>query len=474
LQQRLQVICWIITAAVVGQAIVVLAFVDLVPSRLPAVAGSPARSLVIGGLFLAAALALGSSRQHPLRTLRGVEVAVFALSAWEIIALNWFDYGTLHGVYERAPIDIALGQTSYWVGTMVLYATLIPNTARRTAVVLSVFVAVPLAVHTLALQLGLLPAAIAALVIVSSALMLLIVAASLTFGSFRYELAVRREEAARELGQYTLGERLGRGGMGEVFRGEHRLLRRPVAIKLISPEQAGSPEVIERFEREAQAAALLTHPNTVQVFDYGRADDGTFYCVMEYLPGASLDEIVCRDGPLPAARAVRVLTQLCGAVAEAHARGLVHRDIKPGNVMLGERGGITDVAKLLDFGLVITRRPGQDEARLTRAGMILGTPEYMSPEQCGEDAAAVGPASDLYSLGALGYFLVTSRSPFAGRGAVQMLAAHLYESPMPPSAANPAVPPALDAVLLRCLAKKPEERFPDAMSLSHALQEAVL
>jgi serine/threonine-protein kinase len=473
LQRRLRAICWIILAATFGQALIVLGFSDVVARRVPAAAGSPLRNLVVGALFLVVALALAPSRPRGLRALRGIEGVVFALGAWLNISLNWFDYGTLQGVYERAPIDVALGQTSYWVATMVMYATLIPNTARRTARVLAVLAVIPLLVHVAAFGAGLMPASIAPLVVVSSALMLLITGVTLTFGSYRYELVARREAAARELGQYVLGEQIGSGGMGDVFRGEHRMLRRPVAIKLISPEQAGSPEAIARFEREAQAVALLTHPNTVQVFDYGRAEDGTFYSVMEYLPGETLDAIVRRDGPLLVPRAVHVLRQLCGALAEAHAQGLVHRDIKPGNVMLGERGGVTDVAKLLDFGLVITRRPGSDEAKLTSAGMMVGTPEFMSPEQCGDEEGAIGPQSDLYSLGALGYFLVTGRSPFAGRGAVQMLAAHVYETPAAPSSIVPAVPPSLDAILLRCLAKRPEERFADAAELEHALRTVV-
>jgi serine/threonine-protein kinase len=175
---------------------------------------------------------------------------------------------------------------------------------------------------------------------------------------------------------------------------------------------------------------------------------------------------------MPAARAVAVLTQLCGALAEAHAVGLVHRDLKPSNVMLTERGGITDVAKLLDFGLVVSRMPG-GAGRLTEAGMFMGTPEYMSPEQCAGTDAELGPASDIYSLGALGFFLLTGRSPFAGRSATQMLAAHLYESAVAPSSLAPSLPAALDAVLLRCLAKQPGDRYPDAGAVVEALRSAV-
>jgi serine/threonine protein kinase len=292
------------------------------------------------------------------------------------------------------------------------------------------------------------------------------------YGSYRYEVVARREAEARALGQYVLGERIGVGGMGEVYRGEHRMLRRPVAIKLITPEQAGSQDAISRFEREAQATAQLTHPNTVQVFDYGRADDGTFYCVMEYLPGRTLEQVVSEEGPLPLVRAVAVLTQVSGALAEAHKAGLVHRDIKPSNVMLTERGGISDVAKLLDFGLVASRQ-AVGEGRLTEAGMFVGTPEYMSPEQCSGADADLGPRSDIYSLGALGYYLLTGASPFAGRNAMQMLAAHVYEMPAAPSGKRPAISPALDAAILRALAKDPAARFSDATEFATALRASV-
>src|SRR5262249_23230089 len=160
----------------------------------------------------------------------------------------------------------------------------------------------------------------------------------------------------------------------EVYRAEHALLRRPCALKTIRPERAGDPATLQRFEREVQATAALTHPNTVQVFDYGHAADGTFYYVMEYLPGLTLEEVVKREGPLPPAGAIHFLRQVCGALQEAHSRGLIHRDTKPGNVMICERGGIADVAKLLDFGLVLPLVSEPDGERLTQDGTVTGTP----------------------------------------------------------------------------------------------------
>lgn len=477
LQARLRIICWILVATYLGQGIIGYFLSPFMRARMhesPLGNGSPVQYLLVGGIFAALARVLGSGRAQSLRRLRGVEGIIFGSLALLVVSINVFQLTTEAPVFNQAPIDLALGQAWFWCVAMMTYATLVPNTARRTARVLTTFALLPLLIDLWHLRTGLLPAESATVVLLVKALMLSLTAITVGFGSYRYELVVRREAAARELGQYVLGERLGSGGMGEVFLGEHRMLRRPVAIKLISPEQAGSPEAIARFEREAQAVAQLTHPNTVQVFDYGRADDGTFYCVMELLGGETLDAIVRRDGPMMPAHVVHVLTQLCGALAEAHARGLVHRDIKPGNVMVGERGGVPDVAKLLDFGLVINRRPGADDARITSVGMMVGTPEFMSPEQCGEEDDAIGPASDLYSLGALGYFLLTGRSPFAGRSAVQMLAAHVYETPVAPSSHGSAIPAALDETLLRCLAKRPGDRFASAADLAAALRAVPL
>jgi serine/threonine-protein kinase len=255
--------------------------------------------------------------------------------------------------------------------------------------------------------------------------------------------------------------------MGEVYRAEHRLLRRPCAIKLIRPEQAGDPRNLVRFEREVQATATLTNWHTVEVYDYGHAADGTFYYVMEYLPGLTLEELVSRQGPLAPHRVVHLLRQMCIALREAHAIGLIHRDIKPGNIIVGERGGMSDVAKLLDFGLV--RVPERDpvEQKLTQTGSTVGTPAYMAPEQAAGDETLDG-RTDIYSLGAVAYFLLTGRPPFVEKTAVRVLAAHLHERATPPSVFRPEVPSALEAVVLRCLEKKPERRFQTIVELHEA------
>jgi serine/threonine-protein kinase len=277
---------------------------------------------------------------------------------------------------------------------------------------------------------------------------------------------------ARRFGQYRLGRRLGRGGMGEVYLAEHLLLKRPSVIKTIRPDRARDPAALSRFEREVRILATLTHPNTVAVFDYGYTADGTFYYAMEYLPGLDLDALVVGHGPLPPGRAVHLLRQVCGALREAHAAGLIHRDIKPGNVMVCRRGGLPDVAKLLDFGLVQTAEPaapGSEPAgRLTREGAVIGTPSFMSPEQAA--GKPLDARSDVYSFGAMAFFLLTGKPPFERGGVMETIAAHLLEPPRPPRSVNPDVPPDLDAVVLRCLAKDPRDRFATVADLDAALR----
>jgi serine/threonine-protein kinase len=230
--------------------------------------------------------------------------------------------------------------------------------------------------------------------------------------------------------------------------------------------------VLARFEREVRILATLTHWNTVEVFDYGHAADGTFYYVMEYLPGLDLDELVGRFGSLPPGRVVHLVRQVCAALREAHAAGLIHRDVKPSNVMVCRRGGVPDVAKLLDFGLVQAggpSAPGSDPAgRLTREGAVLGTPAYMSPEQAA--GRPLDGRSDVYSLGATAYFLLAGRPPFERGGAMEVIAAHLLEPPVPLRAASPGVPADLEAIVLRCLAKDPRDRFAGVAELDTALR----
>lgn len=272
---------------------------------------------------------------------------------------------------------------------------------------------------------------------------------------------------AMQLGQYLLEEKIGEGGMGVVYRASHAMLRRPTAIKLLS-ESTG--QAIERFEREVQITARLTHPNTVAIFDYGRTPDGLFYYAMEYLDGVSLEELVAATGPQPPARVVHVLLQVCGALREAHSEGLVHRDIKPANLMLTARGYLRDFVKVLDFGLV-KETVAPTSAAVTHASAILGTPHYMAPESI-VDPSSVDGRADIYALGATAFFMLTGARAFDGRNLVEVCSRHLHEPPEAPSSRQPGIPASLDAIILSCLAKSPTERPKDAAALAELLQGA--
>ena len=285
-----------------------------------------------------------------------------------------------------------------------------------------------------------------------------------------------REEVrdARRLGNYTLLEEIGEGGMGIVYRARHALLRRPTAVKLLPPDKLGE-ESIARFEREVQLTALLSHPNTVRIFDYGRTADRVFYYAMELLEGASLDRVIATSGPMPAGRVIHVLDQIAGALAEAHGIGLIHRDIKPVNVMLTRLGGVPDLVKVLDFGLVkhVEGAAGALPA-VTHAGSMAGTPQYMAPEAI-TSPDKVDARTDLYALGAVGYFLLAGGEVFKGKSVVEICSHHLHTEPLPPSQrvdrppSAPPVPADLEALVLRCLAKSPAGRPASAEELRTAL-----
>jgi hypothetical protein len=282
-----------------------------------------------------------------------------------------------------------------------------------------------------------------------------------------YGLQAKVREA-RQLGQYTILEKIGEGGMGEVFKASHALLRRPTAIKLIDSRYV-DPHTLRRFEKEVQLTSMLTHPNTISIYDYGRTNDGVFYYAMEYLEGLNLEQLVRVDGPLPPGRVIHVLRQVCGSLSEAHSAGLIHRDIKPANIFLCCRGGSPDVIKVLDFGLVKDKRRGQN-ATLSATAAVAGTPLYMSPEAiCAPDQ--VDARSDLYALGAVGYFLLTGLPLFASDTVVEICAQHLHSIPVRPSErAGRPLPTDLEDILLRCLEKDPARRFPDALALSESLE----
>ncbi|HEY7314396.1 MAG TPA: serine/threonine-protein kinase [Gemmataceae bacterium] len=423
---------------------------------------------LIGCLDGVVAVQLSPRRPTTLARLRALEWLlvgpVLAYSGWSAAVILTASLPAI----VRAPTTFAHAHCLPWSLLVVGYGVLIPNTWRRCAAMVGLILLVGYLPDVLIVLGHAVPAATAFLYLATKALWLGVAGAIVVYGAYRIEILHKEALAARKLGQYLLKQRLGAGGMGEVYLAEHVLLRRPCALKLIRPERAGDPANLLRFEREVRTTATLTHPNTVQIFDYGHADDGTFYYVMEYLPGLTLAQLVKRHGPLPAARAVHLLRQVCGALREAHAVGLIHRDIKPANVIVCERGGLHDVVKLLDFGLVRTQEVDPDGERLTQEGTLAGTPAYMSPEQA-SGSEALDARSDIYSVGCLAYVLLTGQPPFAGRSAVRMLAAHLYESPALLTSQCPGVTEELQAVVLRCLAKEPAERFASAGDLERAL-----
>ena len=286
----------------------------------------------------------------------------------------------------------------------------------------------------------------------------------------------RQVAKAREMGSYQLGELLGRGGMGEVYKASHRMLARPAAIKLIRPEMLGGndPSVatlaIARFRREAEAAARLRSPHTVDLYDFGVTEDQTLYLVMEFLDGMDLESLVRQHGPMPAPRVIHVLRQVCESLEEAHARGLVHRDIKPANIHLGRVGCREDFVKVLDFGLVKTAATDAAQSLATNEGVIMGTPAYMAPEMAlGENVDA---RTDLYALGCVAYYLLTGEHVFTGATVLNVIAQHVQASPVPPSARTELpIPATLEHLVLACLAKKPEERPQNARRLAQSLDK---
>ncbi|MBX3219662.1 MAG: serine/threonine protein kinase [Labilithrix sp.] len=353
---------------------------------------------------------------------------------------------------------------------VVIRAIIIPSTGLRTGV-LSTVMALPMFAVAYATYLsfrtgafnverGLLDLEITALTWASLAVV------TATFTS-RVIYGLRRKvRDAQELGQYTLLQKLGEGGMGQVFRARHAMLRRPTAVKLL---HSTSQDELARFEREVQLTAQLTHPNTVTVFDYGRTPDGVFYYAMELLDGADLQKLVERFGPMPPSRVIHVLSQVAAALAEAHGVGLIHRDIKPANIILCTRGTACDVAKVVDFGLVKRVLPSAEDSVVSAPELTVGTPLYIAPETL-SSPLETDTRTDLYSLGAVGYFLLTGSPVFVGGSVADILTAHLRSKPLPPSTRlGHPVPRDLEAVLLDCLAKTPAERPADALALRERL-----
>ncbi len=425
-------------------------------------------------LALCAALAglLFSRVDLNVSQLRTLEYVFFGLLTLTLMITQYLVERALMTRAEDLPILIAYQKNGviYLFVLMVVYGTLVPNDPRRSAMVICLMALAPFVLLAIEVE-GLAEDStrehlISERIAMANALFVLI-GAGLSIASAYVLHGLRSElKEARKLGQYHLGEKLGEGGMGAVFMAEHELLKRPCALKMIRPEVNTNPIAQARFEREVKSAAMLTHPNSLEIYDYGRTDDGTFYYVMQYLPGLSSADLVAQFGQMTPGRAVYLARQAALALHEAHQLGLVHRDLKPANIFVAILGGACDVVKVLDFGLVKVADPNAPQ--LTADYTVSGTPQFMSPEQA-TGADSVDGRADIYALGAVLYYFVTGKPPFEGTTAMDLMIAHARDPVVPPRGLRADVPADLEAVILRCLAKKPEERYRDARSLAQAL-----
>jgi serine/threonine-protein kinase len=407
------------------------------------------------------------------RWLRRFEYGIFGLTAC-VFAVRQY-HATLAATGHDGFGDVPAAAKDALLRTvllMVAYGMLIPNTWRKAARVVLAIGVVPVATEAVLLvahpEVRRAEGTGATLDRLSGNFLFLLTGAALAvYGPYVFNSLRRAAFEARQLNQYRLVRRLGVGGMSEVYLAEHSLLNRPCALKVIRPEGAGDAVNLGRFEREVRTTARLSHPNIIDVFDYGRTEGGTFYYVMEYLPGLSLEDLFGRHGPLPAGRVIYLLRQACEALAEAHAAGLIHRDIKPANLFAARRGRRYDLTKVLDFGLVQSAAVTGPDG-LTRRGKAPGTPQFMAPEQVRGDAT-LDARCDLYALGGVAYALLTGRPPFDAPTAAEVMIAQVRDTVVPPSSLRPGVPADLERAVLRCLAKDPADRFPDAETLAEAL-----
>ena len=409
------------------------------------------------------------------RRLRILELTIFATIA---ASLAWVQVDSYHdGVLLTSVVKgyeanvfrlVGIGAALRWFLVIVLYGVFIPNNWQRCAAVVGSLALIPVALMIAGSVMDEVSGPFVLSALPETVMLMGAAVAIAIFGSFKIRQLHQEAHEAQRIGQYRLKEILGIGGMGSVYLAEHVLLRRPCAIKLIRPDQAGDPKTLIRFEHEVQATATLTHWNTVEIFDYGHTDDGTFYYVMEYLPGMNLEDIVEQHGWLPPERVVHLLRQVCQALREAHSIGLIHRDIKPSNIFACERGKVYDVAKLLDFGLVKNYMVDGDGVKVSREGSFTGTPAFTSPEQA-MGRPPLDARSDIYNIGAVAYYLCTGELLFDRESVLQMLHAHAHDALVPVDKFKKEVPADLQEVILRCLKKDPELRYQDVQTLDKAL-----
>ena len=412
-----------------------------------------------------------------LRQLRSLELGLIFSSAITGGFLQFSDLARLGDAGKVELLTAHLGQSAVlYIWLMLLYGMFIPNTWQRAARVVGAIALVPVGVR-LALRLHnpALSELFSADQVSFNVLVLVVSGVSAIYGTHVINSLRQEAHQARKLGQYHLVARIGKGGMGEVWRASHKMLARPAAVKLIRPEMLGGQDssedatTLRRFEREARATAGLKSPHSIVIYDFGITDEGIFYYVMELLEGLDLESFVSRFGPVSPARAIHILAQSCDSLGDAHAAGLIHRDVKPANLYLCRLGLVSDFVKVLDFGLVKVQDEKElDETRLTKVGMTTGTPSYMSPQQVlGE---AVDQRSDIYSLGCVAYWLVTGGTVFEGNSSVGVVIDHVKTTPEPPSTrADQDIPADLEGVILDCLKKEPDERPATALELKERL-----
>lgn len=427
------------------------------------------RLLVIVVILGSGVLLARSKDRLPLFSLRFIEVVLFGSIALQLNLMLVARLSAFTASHDAVSANVSIQQFVCAICILIfMYGVLVPNTWRRGAAITFAIAMLPYASVVIATYRsdglsGLLESNRATV-----PLPLPFVAAFVaTFAS--HVINSVREEAfeAKQWGQYKLMEKLGAGGMGEVYKAEHKMLKRPCAIKIIRPSKERDSTSVQQFEKEVKLTAKLTHWNTVEIFDYGKTKDGTFYYVMELLPGLTLEQIVENYGPMSPGRVFYLMKQVCCALREAHSMGLIHRDIKPANIFASERGGCFDVAKLLDFGLVHekqSRVSGQQND-----SSFSGTPHYISPEQVNRYNEVDGRA-DIYSLGAVMFYLLSGKTPFEGRNPIEIIAAH--QSRVLPSLQtwNPAIPMDVNQVVHRCMAKTPSQRYQSMGELLAALE----
>ncbi len=426
-------------------------------------------SFVLAGLFASVALwVYARGQERDPRTVFDVGLAYMVFTALLIgLMLHW-DRGA----------HVPIAPTISWLGAVVLvFAAIVPSTPLKTAIASVIAVSMNPVGMLIARAHGTWDFGHASNVLLMHYPDLLLVGVAGVISHVVTQLG-RQVTRAREMGSYRLGELLGSGGMGEVYKATHTMLARPAAVKLIRPEALGGSDsesaqlAMRRFTREAEAAAKLRSPHTVEVYDFGVTEDQRLYFVMEMLDGLDLETLVRRHGALPAGRVIHILRQVCESLEEAHVNGLVHRDIKPANIQLGCVGLRHDFVKVLDFGLVKeVKRPSNDDTLVTAKGIALGTPSYMAPELAlGEEVDA---RADIYALGCVAYFLLTGGLVFEADNAMRMMVKHVEQKPAPPSTRTDLpIPRSLDDAVLGCLAKEPAARTASAALMAEALERA--